>query len=80
MGIDQTLVMRIDPVLKRVSRAGLRGHSLPLPTPEGVYSTPILKTANAQPRYSDEDLHTVKELVSSLWESRLVLTTSFLLI
>lgn len=42
----------------------------PQPTPKAVNSIPILKIANAQTKYSDGNLHTVKELVSRSWESR----------
>lgn len=78
IGIAQTLVMRMDQVLKRVGSRS--GWTQPPPLiPKGVKSTPIPKTGNAQTKYSEEDLHTVKELVSSSWESGLVLTTSFLL-
>lgn len=61
-------------VLRRVgSRSGWT-QSLP---PRDVNGVPILKTRDAQTKYSDGDLRTAKELVSSSWESGLVLTTSF---
>lgn len=47
------------------------------PIPRDVNGIPILKTRDAQTKYSDGDLRTAKELVSSLWESGLVLTASF---
>lgn len=63
-------------VLRRVgSRSGWT-QSLPL-IPRDVNGIPILKTRDAQTKYSDGDLRTAKELVSSSWESGLVLTASF---